>query len=108
MQPQYQPQAQYHYSLGQEEREKKLTEIIYRHREILTPSEASSLSWKESIFWGSFMYTVISPFYTLYMFNYIKKFPQFRDAGLRRIFAMPLIAVGMLAISGKNMQTYTN
>jgi hypothetical protein len=73
----------------------------------LTTSEAKQLSWKESTFWGSFAYMMISPFYGIYMFKYIKKFPQYRDAGLRRIFIMPLLAAGMVSYSGGNMQRYT-
>jgi hypothetical protein len=61
--------------MSHEERERKLTEIIYKHREILTSKESQQLSWKENIFWGSFIYGVMSPFYAIYMFGYMKKFP---------------------------------
>jgi len=58
------------------------------------------LSWKENTFWGSFCYGLVSPLYTVYMFRYIKRFPQYREAGLKRVIIMPLLAAGMLTYSG--------
>jgi hypothetical protein len=41
------------------------------------------------------------------MFRYIKRFPQYREAGLKRVIIMPLLAAGMLTYSGGQMQRFT-
>jgi hypothetical protein len=44
---------------------------------------------------------MFGPFYSIYMFRYIKKNPAYRTAGMRRMAALPVISGVMMLYSFK-------
>lgn len=92
----------------QRERDIKLSRIIYDHPEMLTQQERETSQWKQSFFYAATGYTILTPFYSMYMFRVIKKQPQYRQAGVRRMLIMPLLSLAWLAWSANSLQKHTD
>ena len=94
--------------MGEEERNKKLTEILYNHPELLNEQEKDKLKWKKNIFYMSVGYMFFTPAYTAYLFKTFGGDKKAMASMRSRIFIMPFFSLLMLGLSGTQLANAYN